>query len=94
MQVDIYLNFIGKFELPELQEEQEEPQKTTGSRGRKLRRDMTPEELAHEREIDRRYYARKVAAKKAVEQAERAAILQGTSYEIKPQESEVQNIAS
>ena len=86
MKVDIYLNYIGKFELPELEEEQE-PQKLTGTRGRKLRRDMTEEELQHEREIDRRYYARKVAAKKAAETAERAAILQGTPYEIKPDQS-------
>ena len=87
MKVDIYLNFIGKFELPQAEEEQE-PEKLTGTRGRKLRRDMTEEELMHEREIDHRYYARKVAAKKAAEAAERAAILQGTPYEIKPDQSE------
>ena len=95
MKVDIYLNFIGKFELPELEEEQE-PEKLTGTRGRKLRRDMTEEELKHEREIDKRYYERKVAAKKAAEQAERAAILQGTVYEIQPDqtgESEVKKTA-
>jgi Ca2+-binding EF-hand superfamily protein len=86
MKVDIYLNFIGKFELPEWEEE--EPEKLTGTRGRKLRRDMTEEELKHEREIDHRYYARKVAAKKAAEAAERAAILQGTVYEIQPDQSE------
>ena len=79
MQVDIYLNFIGKFELPI--EEVEEPQKTIGSKGRKLRRDMTPEELEHEREIDRRAYAKKEAARIAKEQAQRAAILAGTSFE-------------
>lgn len=93
-QVDIYLNFIGKFELPEPDGEPEEPQKTTGSRGRKLRRNMTEEELQRARESDHRYYARKVAAKKAAEQAERAAILQGTTYEIPSQESEGKKIAS
>jgi hypothetical protein len=79
-QVDIYLNFIGQFELPELDEPQE-PQKTVGSRGRKLRRDMTEEELKQAREADHRYYARKVAGKKAAEQAERAEILKGTAYD-------------
>lgn len=93
-QVDIYLSFIGKFELPESEMEQEEPQKITGSRGRKLRRDMTEEELQRAREIDHRYYAQKVAAKKAAEQAERAAILQGTAYEIPSQESEEKKKAS
>jgi Site-specific recombinases, DNA invertase Pin homologs len=92
MKVDIYLNFVGKIELPEL-EEAEEPQKTIGSRGRKLRRDMTEEELQQAREKDHRYYARKVAAKKAAEEAERMAILQGTAYELPPQESEEKKIA-
>jgi len=83
MQVDIYLNFIGKFELPPSEyadEQQAEPQKKTGTRGRKLRRDMTEEELQREREKDHRYYARKVAAKKSAEQAQRAEILQNTSF--------------
>jgi len=79
MQVDIYLNFIGKFELPI--EAEEPPQKTTGTRGRKLRRDMTPEELEHERNIDRRAYAKKKAARLALEEAERAKILAGTSFD-------------
>jgi DNA invertase Pin-like site-specific DNA recombinase len=95
--IDIHLNYIGKFELPESELPQEEPQKTVGSRGRKLRRDMTEEELQRAREIDHRYYAKKVAAKKAAEEAARAAILQGTAYEIKsaePAKSEVRKIAS
>lgn len=41
-QVDIYLNFIGKVDLSGL-DETEEPQKAVGSRGRKLRRDMSEE---------------------------------------------------
>jgi len=83
MQVDIHLNFIGKFELPPSEyadEQQAEPQPQTGTRGRKLRRDMTEKELQREREKDHRYYARKVAAKKAAEQAQRADILQNTSF--------------
>jgi len=45
---------------------------------------MTPEELDHEREIDRRAYAKKKAARLAKEEAERAKILAGTSFEILP----------
>ena len=52
---------------------------------------LANEELAHQREKD--HYARKVAAKKAAEQAERSAILQGTVYEIQPEESEVKKTA-
>ena len=96
MQVDIHLNFIGKFNLPESEMPQEEPQKLIGSKGRKLRRDMTEEELRREREKDHRYYARKVAAKKAAEEAQRADILKGTSFESAPKtnESEDDKIAS
>lgn len=80
--VDIHLNFIGNFELPPSEmQQQEEPQKTTGTRGRKLRRNMTPEELEHEREIDRRAYAKKKAVRLAKEQAQRTEILAGTSFE-------------
>jgi len=80
-QVDIYLNFIGKFDLPESEMPPEEPQKEIGTRGRKLRRDMTEEELKHEREIDRRYYARKKAKRIAKEEKIRADILKGTAFE-------------
>ena len=51
------------------------------------------EELTRERDLDRRYCAEKVATKKAPEQAGRVAILQGTSYEIRPEGNEVQKIA-
>ena len=86
--IDIYLNYIGKFDVPEL-EEAEQPQENIYIRNstKKLRRYMTPEELERAKEADRRRYARKVAAKKAAEQAERAAILQGTVYEIQPAET-------
>ena len=85
-QVDIYLNYIGKFELPpsEYADVKEEPPKEIGSRGRKLRKDMTPEELAHERAIDARYYARKRAKRIAEEEKQRADILAGTSFEDVP----------
>lgn len=43
---------------------------------------------------DKVRYAQRVAAKKAAEQAERMAILQGTAYELPPQESEGKKIAS
>ena len=59
---------------------------------KKLRRDMTEEELAVERERDKRHYAKKTAAKRAAEQAQRAAILQGTSYEERPEENEVKQL--
>jgi hypothetical protein len=42
---------------------------------------MTAEELQKAREIDARYYAKKKAARIAKEQAQRAEILAGTSFE-------------
>lgn len=90
--VDIYLNFIGKFDLPLSEYEQEETPIRTSKK--KLRSEMAEEQLQRERERDKVRYAQKVAAKKAAEQAERAAILQGTSYELPPQESEGNKIAS
>ena len=78
--IEIFFTFIGKFDVP--MEERPQPQiaRPALSRGRTPRHLMTEEELKREREADHRYYARKVAAKKAAEQAERAAILQGTTY--------------
>jgi len=88
MKLDIYLNYIGKFELPELEEERAQEEETPPrTSAKKLRCEMTEEELQRARENDHRYYTRKVAAKKAAEEAARAAILQGTPYEIQPQES-------
>ena len=78
--VDIYLNFIGNFDLPTLEVAEELP--TRLSKGRKPRRLMTPEELEHEREIDHRAYAKKRAKRIAIEQAERDKILAGTSFEM------------
>jgi len=93
MKLDIYLNYIGKFELPEL-EAQEQEEEAPKVKTKKLRRDMTEEELKRAREKDHRDYARKVAKKKAAEAAERAEILQGTPYEALNTESEVDKIAS
>ena len=84
-EVEIYLNFIGKFDLPE---QEEQPEETPVRKSRKKRRhEMTEEQRAALRERDKVRYARKVAAKKAAEEAQRAAILKGTAYEIRPQEA-------
>ena len=90
--IDIYLNYIGKFELPEEETPQEEIAYVRNSH-KKLRRFMTAEELEHHREIDRRRYAKIRAEREAKKEAERSAILQGTAYEIQPQQSEVQKSA-
>ena len=91
MQVDIYLNFIGKFDLPE----QEAAQAATPEKKRKkkLRHEMTEEQREILRRRDKERYARKTAAKKAAEEAARAEILKGTAYELPPQESEMQRSA-
>ena len=91
MQVDIYLNFIGKFDLPEQETEQEEtpPQK----RRKKRRHEMTEEQREILRQRDKERYARKAAGKKAAEEARRAEILKGTAYELPPQEGGEQESA-
>ena len=91
MQIDIYLNFIGKFILPEWGETQVRPPVPKGSK--KLRKDMTEEERVRQREIDRQRYAKKRDARIAAEQAVRAEILKGTSFESPPQE-ELKTVAS
>jgi DNA invertase Pin-like site-specific DNA recombinase len=75
--IEIFFSFIGKFELPGIGTVQttKEPAST-----KKLRRHMTEEEAARERERDRVRYAKKRGVRIATEQAERTAILQGTSY--------------
>ena len=78
--VDIHLNFIGKFELPGKEAPQEELPATL-SRGRKPRRLMTEEERENLRDYDRQRYAKKKAARLGKEEAERAKILAGTSFE-------------
>ncbi len=84
-EVEIYLNFIGKFDLPEQEEQPEEPPVRKSKK--KRRHEMTEEQRAALRERDKVRYARKVAAQKAAEEAQRAAILKGTAYEIRPQEA-------
>ncbi|MDR2572685.1 MAG: DUF4368 domain-containing protein, partial [Oscillospiraceae bacterium] len=79
-EIEIFFTFIGKFELPELGKTP--PQKEKSQSTKILRRDMTEEQLARERERDRRRYAKKRDARLAVEQAQRADILQGTSFAI------------
>jgi DNA invertase Pin-like site-specific DNA recombinase len=78
-EVDIYFNFIGNLSFPQVTPEptQAEPLRTST---KKLRRDMTDEEREAERDRDRRRYAVKRNARLAKEQAERAAILAGTSF--------------
>ena len=84
-EVEIYLNFIGKFDLPE---QEEQPEETPVRKSKKKRRhEMTEEQRAALRERDKVRYARKVAARKAAEEAQRAAILKGTDYEIRQQEA-------
>jgi len=91
-EVEIYLNFIGKFDLPDLEEQPEET--PVRKSRRKSRYEMTEEQRAALRERDRIRYARKAAARKAAGEAQRAAILQGTPYEIKPQDNGAANAAT
>jgi len=81
MQVDIYLNFIGKFDVPygAIEEEPEE-ELPKPKYAKKLRKDMTEEELERNREYDRKRYAKKKAARLAEEEKRRTEILTGTSY--------------
>lgn len=90
--VDIYLNFIGKFDVPLTEEERQEEAPKRKSR-KKPRHEMTEEQRQRERERDHRRYAQKVAAKKAAEEAQRAAILQGTIYEAQIQKNGVDTVA-
>ena len=60
----------------------QEPLPTVLSKGRKPSRLMTDEEREKLRDYDRQRYAKKVAARLAKEEAERAKILAGTSFEM------------
>lgn len=91
MQVDIYLNFIGKFDLPEQEDKQEETAEK--KRKKKLRSEMSEEERELLRKRDKERYARKVAAKKAAEAAQRAEILKGTAYELPEMEDTIRKSA-
>jgi len=87
--IDIYLNFIGNFMLPEWEKQEEASPRTST---KKLRREMTEEQIQRERERDKERYARKVAGKKTAEQAERTAILQNTRYEERPKANETEQL--
>jgi len=78
MQVDIHLNYIGKFEVPNI--EVLEAKSPTPKGTKKLRRDMTEEERTRERERDKQRYAASQAQRRAAEQKRREEILSGTPY--------------
>jgi len=92
MQVDIYLNFIGKFELPDAEPLQAKLPPPKGTK--KLRKDMTAEEIEILRVRDRERYAVKRNARIAAEQAVRDEILKGTSFETASQEKDINQAAS
>jgi DNA invertase Pin-like site-specific DNA recombinase len=71
--VEIFFNFIGKFDAPETAMPEPPREKQKPARKPRTERD---------REYDRARYARKRDARIAAEQAERAAILQGTPYAV------------
>jgi DNA invertase Pin-like site-specific DNA recombinase len=79
-EIEIFFTFIGKFELAGIGKTH--TQKPPMKPAKKLRHQMTPEELTRERERDRVRYAKKRDAMLAAKQAEREAILQGTSYAV------------
>jgi DNA invertase Pin-like site-specific DNA recombinase len=82
-EIEIFFSFIGKFDVPLTPEEIAEQEKPVIRTSRKkLRSEMTEEERTHARQLDHERYARKVAARKAAEQAVRAEILQGTPFAV------------
>lgn len=78
MQVDIHLNYIGKFEVPNIEVLEVKSPQPKGTK--KLRRDMTEEERNRERERDKQRYAASQAQRRAAEQKRREEILSGTPY--------------
>jgi len=80
MQVDIHLNFIGKIDLSDWEENQPSTGIYETAKRKRLRKDMTEEEIECERERDRKRYAKKKAAKIAAEEAERTALLKETKF--------------
>jgi hypothetical protein len=83
-EIEIFFAFIGKFDAPMLPEESEIAEELAPKKRKypkKPRSEYTPEQLERERERDRQRHAKKKAARIAAEQAVRAEILQGTSYE-------------
>ncbi len=80
-QVDIYLSFIGRFDIPEWAENEALPLPTPHKKRKKRRHEMTEEQRNRERERDHIRYAQKVAGKKKAEAERRLAILKGSAYE-------------
>ncbi|MCL2248516.1 MAG: hypothetical protein FWC13_04535, partial [Oscillospiraceae bacterium] len=76
----IYLNFIGNFVVPYGAIEEEPEVMPIRTSKKKLRKDMSPQELERERERDRIRYAKKTSAKLADEEKRRAELLSETSY--------------
>jgi len=84
-EIEIYFAFIGKFDVQD--EVPAEEEKAETPRPRKPRTEA-------DREHDRRRYAKKRDARIAAEQAERAAILEGTSFAEPLIQKEEEKIAS
>jgi DNA invertase Pin-like site-specific DNA recombinase/uncharacterized protein YbgA (DUF1722 family) len=85
-EIEIFFAFIGKFEAPLTKKDLAELQKyevvPVKKYKKKPRSEYTPEQLERERERDRQRFAKKRAERIAAEEAVRAGVLQGTSYEI------------
>jgi hypothetical protein len=79
--IEIYFAFIGKFDVPGATQTHIPEERPAPLYPKKLRHLMTEEELAHARKIDHRRYKEKIAPRIAQEQAVRAEILKGTSFE-------------
>jgi len=88
-EVEIWFSFIGKFQLAQ-EHAEPEPEYKPRVPAHKLRSNMTPEQVEAERERDRRRYAAKVADRKAKEQAQREAILAGTSYAVEKEPADAE----
>jgi DNA invertase Pin-like site-specific DNA recombinase len=85
-EIEIFFAFIGKFEAPLTKKDLAELQKYEAvpvkKYKKKPRSEYTSEQLKRERERDRVRHAKKRDERLAKEQAIRAGVLQGTSYEI------------
>lgn len=89
-EVEIHLNFIGRFEAAQAQEGQEE---APAKKKKKPRHEMSEEQREILRQRDKERYARRTAAQRAAKEAERAEILKGTAYELPPEKSKIQKTA-
>ena len=84
-EIEIFFAFIGKFEVPLTKKELAELEMFEAipikKYKKKPRSEYTPEQLEREHERDRIRHAKKRAERVAAEQAIRAEVLRGTSYE-------------